>query len=245
MCALVPPSPLYPNFGWPSGDNSFYENEDITNTFLDFPLPDLTVAHQNVSSENNRILLDDNPVVMKKLNHNASERERRKKINAMFSSLRSCLPATNQSKKLSVSATVSQALKYIPELQEQVKKLIKKKEELSFQISGQRDLVYTDQNSKPEKGVTSYASTVSATRLGETEVMVQISSLQADKCSFGNVLSGVEEDGLVLVDASSSRSQGERLFYSLHLQMENGKVNSEELGDRLLYLYEKCGHSFT
>ncbi|KAG7574475.1 Myc-type basic helix-loop-helix (bHLH) domain [Arabidopsis suecica] len=243
MCALVPP--LYPNFGWPCGDISFYENEDVTNTFLDFPLPDLTVAHQNVSSENNRILLDDNPVVMKKLNHNASERERRKKINAMFSSLRSCLPATNQSKKLSVSATVSQALKYIPELQEQVKKLIKKKEELSFQISGQRDLVYTDQNSKPEKGVTSYASTVSATRLGETEVMVQISSLQADKCSFGNVLSGVEEDGLVLVDASSSRSQGERLFYSLHLQMENGKVNSEELGDRLLYLYEKCGHSFT
>lgn len=148
-------------------------------------------------------------------------------------------------KKLSVSATVSQALKYIPELQEQVKKLINKKEELSFQISGQRDLVYTDQNGKPEKGVTSYESTVSATRLGETEVMVQISSLQTGKCSFGNVLSGVEEDGLVLVDASSSRSQGERLFYTLHLLMDNCKLNSEELSDRLLYLYEKCGISCT
>ncbi|AEC09951.1 Transcription factor bHLH100 [Arabidopsis thaliana] len=242
MCALVPP--LYPNFGWPCGDHSFYETDDVSNTFLDFPLPDLTVTHENVSSENNRTLLD-NPVVMKKLNHNASERERRKKINTMFSSLRSCLPPTNQTKKLSVSATVSQALKYIPELQEQVKKLMKKKEELSFQISGQRDLVYTDQNSKSEEGVTSYASTVSSTRLSETEVMVQISSLQTEKCSFGNVLSGVEEDGLVLVGASSSRSHGERLFYSMHLQIKNGQVNSEELGDRLLYLYEKCGHSFT
>lgn len=94
MCALVPP--LFPNFGWPFGDLSFYDNDNVSNTFLDFPLPDLTVAHQNLSSGNNRELLD-NPVVMKKLNHNASERDRRKKINAMFSSLRSCLPATNQS----------------------------------------------------------------------------------------------------------------------------------------------------
>uniref|UniRef100_A0A1J3FML7 BHLH domain-containing protein n=1 Tax=Noccaea caerulescens TaxID=107243 RepID=A0A1J3FML7_NOCCA len=244
MCALVPP--VFPNFGWPCGDHSFYEKDDVTNPFLDFPLPGLTVAHQNVSSEKNRILELENPVVMRKLNHNASERDRRKKINAMFSSLRSCLPASDQSKKLSVSATVSQALKYIPELQEKVKKLIKKKDELSFQISGQRDLVYTNQNGKPEKkGVTGYASTVSATRLGETEVMVQISSLMTEKCSFANVLSGLEEDGFVLVDASSSRSQGERLFYTLHLQLDNCNLNSEELSDRLLYLYEKCGNSFT
>lgn len=95
MCALVPP--LFPNFGWPCGDHSFYEIDDVTNTLLDLPLPDLTVAHQNVSSGRNRILGLENPVVMKKLNHNASERDRRRKINAMFSSLRSCLPATDQS----------------------------------------------------------------------------------------------------------------------------------------------------
>lgn len=95
MCALVPP--VFPNFGWPCGDHSFYEKDDVTNPFLDFSLPDLTVAHQNVSSEKNRILELENPVVMRKLNHNASERDRRKKINAMFSSLRSCLPASDQS----------------------------------------------------------------------------------------------------------------------------------------------------
>lgn len=95
MCALVPP--LFPSFDWSCGDQSFYVNDDITNTFLDFSLPDLEVAHQNVSSERHGILEVKNLVVMKKLNHNASERDRRKKINAMFSSLRSCLPATDQS----------------------------------------------------------------------------------------------------------------------------------------------------
>ncbi|CAN6994430.1 transcription factor bHLH100 [Brassica rapa] len=243
MCALVPP--LFPHFDWPCGDQSFFVNDDLTNTFLDFPLPDLEVAHQNASSERHGVLEVKNQVVMKKLNHNASERDRRKKINTMFSSLRSCLPASDQSKKLSVSATVSHALNYIPELQEQVKQLIKKKDDLCFQISGQKDLVYADQNGNPEKGGTRYASTVSATRLGETEVMVQISSLQTVKCSFGNLLSGTEEDGLVLMDASSSRSQGERLFYTLHFQMNNCNLNFEELNDRLLYLYEKCGKSST
>ncbi|KAF8051011.1 hypothetical protein N665_1821s0005 [Sinapis alba] len=239
MCALVPPS--FPNFGWPYGDQSFYVNDDIANmTFLDFPLPELDVDHQNASLERHRTLGLENPVVMKKLNHNASERGRRKKINAMFSALRSCLPSTNLSKKLSVSATVSQALEYIPELQEQVNMLIRKRDELSFQSSSQKDLLNTNQNGKPEKEDTRYASTVSATRLGETGLMVQISSLQTVKCSFGNLLSGIEEDGLVLVDASSSRSQGERLFYTLHLQMDNCNLNFEELSNRLLYLYEKC-----
>ncbi|KAJ0259402.1 Transcription factor bHLH100 [Hirschfeldia incana] len=238
MCALVPP--LFPNFGWPCGDQSFYLNDDIANAFLDLPLPDLDVDHQNASAERHITLGVENPVVMKKLNHNASERYRRKKINTMFSALRSCLPSTNQSKKLSVSATVSQALEYIPELQEQVNMLIKKKDELSFQISGQKDLLNTNQNGKPEKGDTRYASTVSATRLGETGLMVQISSLQTAKCSFGNLLSRIEEDGLVLVDASSSRSQGERLFYTMHFQMDNCHLNFEELSSRLLYLFEKC-----
>ena len=49
----------------------------------------------SVSSE--VIGIDKNPVVTKKLKHNASERDRQKKINSLFSSLRSCLPASDQS----------------------------------------------------------------------------------------------------------------------------------------------------
>ncbi|CAH8268877.1 unnamed protein product [Arabidopsis lyrata] len=78
--------------------------------------------------------------------------------------------------------------------------------------------------------------------------MVQISSSKIHNFSISNVLGGIEEDGVVLVDVSSSRSQGERLFYTLHLQVENMddyyKINCEELSERMLYLYEKCENSF-
>ncbi|ESQ44378.1 hypothetical protein EUTSA_v10006189mg [Eutrema salsugineum] len=253
MCALVPP--MFPNFGWPTTgeyESYYLAGENLNNgTFLDFPVPETYgVAHHDqdslrasVSSEGNEI--DNNPVVIKKLNHNASERDRRKKINSMFSSLRSCLPASDQSKKLSIPQTVSRSLKYIPELQEEVKKLIQKKEELLVRVSGQRDI---EHNVKPQpKAVARYVSTVSATRLGDNEVMVQISSSKIHNFSISNVLSGLEEDGFVLVGVSSSRSHGERLFYTLHLrvdEIDNHKLNCAELSQRMLYLYEECGNSF-
>ncbi|KAJ0245853.1 Myc-type [Hirschfeldia incana] len=255
MCALVPP--VFPNFGWPSTGEyeSYYpagENLDDF-MFLDFTAPETygVEHHQeiqemlgaSVSSEGNEI--DNNPVVTKKLNHNASERDRRKKINSLFSSLRSCLPASDQSKKLSIPQTVTRSLKYIPELQGEVKKLIKKKEELLLRVSGQRAIEpYVDPQ---PKAVARYVSTISATKLGDNELMVQISSSKIYKFSISNVLSGLEEDGFVLVDVSSSRSHGERLFYSLHLQMgnlDNHQLTCEELSQRLLYLYEECGNTF-
>uniref|UniRef100_A0A1J3GRN6 Transcription factor ORG2 n=1 Tax=Noccaea caerulescens TaxID=107243 RepID=A0A1J3GRN6_NOCCA len=253
MCALVPP--LLPNFGWPSTgeyESYYLAGENLNNgTFLDFPVPETYgVVHQqnslgvSISSEGNGI--DNHPVVIKKLNHNANERNRRKKISSLFSSLRSCLPASHQSKKkLSIPQTVSRSLKYIPELQDQVKKLILEKEELLVRASGQIDI---EHYVKPQpKAVASYVSTVSATRLGDKEVMVQISSSKIHNFSISNVLSGLEEDGFVLVDVSSSSSQEERLFYSLHLQVDktdNYKLNCEELSQRMLYLYEECGNPF-
>ncbi|KAG2258187.1 hypothetical protein Bca52824_077481 [Brassica carinata] len=65
-----------------------------------------------------------------KHNRNANERDRRKKINSLFSSLRSSLPTLDQSRKLSISGTNSRSLKYIPEVNEQAKKLLQNKEEL-------------------------------------------------------------------------------------------------------------------
>ena len=148
-------------------------------------------------------------------------------------------------KKLSIPQTVSRSLKYIPELQEQVKKLIQKKEELLVRVSGQRAI---EHYVEPQpKAVARYVSTISATKLGDNELMVQISSSRNHNFSISNVLSGLEEDGFVLVDVSSSRSQGERLFYTLHLQMgnkHNYKLTCEELSQRMLYLYEECGNSF-
>ena len=144
-------------------------------------------------------------------------------------------------KKLSIPQTVSRSLKYILELQEEVKMLIQKKEELLVRVSGQRAI------EQQPKVVAHYVSTVSATRLGDHEMMVQISSSKINNFSISNVLSGLEEDGFVLVDVSLSRSQGERVFYTLHLQVDNidnDKLNCTELSQRMLYLYEECGNSY-
>ncbi|KAF8093056.1 hypothetical protein N665_0392s0026 [Sinapis alba] len=195
------------------------------------------------SSKGNGI--NNNSVVIKKLNHNANERNRRKETNSLFSSLRSCLPRPAEPKKLSIPQTVSRSLQYIQELQEQVKKLVQKKEDLLEQVSGQRE-----RHGKPQaKVVASYVSTVFATKLRDNEVMVQISSSKIHVCSIYNVLRGLEEDGFVLVDVSSSSSRGERLFYTLHLQVldkiDNYKLFCEELSQSILYLYDGCENSFS
>ncbi|CAH8392143.1 unnamed protein product [Eruca vesicaria subsp. sativa] len=248
MCELGPA--LFPKLGWElSGEHESYSTN--ATSFLDFPVPDMYAAahHEtslgvSVSSEVNGI--NNNSVMIKKLCHNANERNRRKKINSLFSTLRSCLPASDQLKKLSIPQTVLRTVKYIPELQEQVKKLTQKKEDLLERVSGQTDTKRCVIKPQPQ-AVSSYVSTVFATKHGDNEVMVQISSSKIHKFSIYNVLSGLEEDGFVVVDVSSSSSRGERLFYTLHLQVgktNNYKLICEEISQKILNLYEGSGNSF-
>ncbi|KAH0912266.1 hypothetical protein HID58_035587 [Brassica napus] len=242
---------FFPNFGRES--TGVYESYNIVRdnhnngTFLDFPVPNMygVVHHQtslvdSVSSEVNGI--DSNSVVMKKLNHNANERNRRKKINSLFTSLRSCLPDLDELKKLSIPKTVSRSVQYITELKKQANKLRQKKDDLLVRV-----LVQKERYVQPQpKVIAGYVSTVFATKLRDNEVMVQISSSKIHNFFIYNVLCGLEEDGFLIVDVSFLSSQGERIFYTLHLQLDtfdNYKLICEELSQRILYLYEKCGYS--
>ncbi|KAK1304176.1 hypothetical protein QJS10_CPB11g01563 [Acorus calamus] len=74
-----------------------------------------------------------------KLNHNAYERDRRRKLNSLFSSLQSLLPGIDQKNKMSVPTTISRILKYIPELQKHVEGLRRLKEEMVMKISRRGD----------------------------------------------------------------------------------------------------------
>lgn len=145
----------------------------------------------------------------RKISHNAYERDRRKQLNGLYSSLRSLLPDTDHTKKLSIPITVTKALKYIPELQKQVDGLEKKKEELSRG------------NCKP--GVLSMrenaAPIVSATCIDETDVMVQVSQLSntAGALPMSKCIKVLENEGLRVVSSSTSAFQN-KTFYSLHLQ---------------------------
>ncbi|GLT95823.1 hypothetical protein SLE2022_134850 [Rubroshorea leprosula] len=175
---------------------------------------------------------NDNPTTVRKLNHNAKERERRQKINGLFSSLRSLLPASHQVKKLTTPAIVSKVLKYIPELQQQVEAMVQKKEVLS-RIPGP---------GKQKKSVTGgcTAANISANRLSDTEVMLQLSTYKVHKTSLSDILVKLEEDGFLLINASSFESFEGRVFYNLHLQVDrNCRSEVQALSKKLLPLLQK------
>ncbi|XP_041027979.1 transcription factor ORG2-like [Juglans microcarpa x Juglans regia] len=158
------------------------------------------------------------PKMVQKLNHNASERERRKKMNGLYSSLRSLLPEADQMKKLSIPTTVSRMIKYIPELEQQVVGLIQRKEELLSRISRLVDQ-NTHQENQPFGSVAAWSSlsTVSASRVNDREIVIQIPTCEDQKTPLSEILLALEEDGLLLLNASSFEVFGGRAFYNLHL----------------------------
>ncbi|KAL5228899.1 hypothetical protein ABZP36_017164 [Zizania latifolia] len=167
----------------------------------------------------------------RKLSHNAYERDRRKQLNELYSSLRALLPDADHTKKLSIPTTVSRVLKYIPELQKQVENLERKKKALTVNA-----------NCKPgevSKMSESTAPVVSATCINDKEIMVHVSLLStvagATTLPLSKCIKVLENEGLHLISSSTSSLFGNRTFYSLHLQRSQAMTKEEcpALCDRL------------
>ncbi|KAG6430986.1 hypothetical protein SASPL_109061 [Salvia splendens] len=160
---------------------------------------------------------------MKKLNHNASERDRRKKMNTLYANLRSLLP--HQDHSLSIPATISRVLKYIPELQREVERLSERKERFISSSSLEFKKRRPNYNS---------AAAASATRITDAEVVIQTSMPKSDKCSLSEAILRLEEQGCVVVNASCFSSFQGRLFYNLHFQAQHGQViDAQELKEKV------------
>ncbi|CAO1943072.1 unnamed protein product [Urochloa humidicola] len=155
----------------------------------------------------------------RKLSHNAYERDRRKQLNELYSSLRSLLPDADHT-KLSIPTTVSRVLKYIPELQKQVDNLEKRKKEL------------TNANCKPGvlKTTEIIAPIVSATCLNDTEIMVQVSlrnNVAATTLPLSKCIKVLENEGLHLISSSTYSTFDNKTFYSLHLERSQRTMKEE------------------
>ncbi|XP_037415894.1 protein IRON-RELATED TRANSCRIPTION FACTOR 2-like [Triticum dicoccoides] len=152
----------------------------------------------------------------RKMSHNAYERDRRKQLNEQYSSLRSLLPDDDHTKKMSIPTTVSRVINYIPELQKEVDRLEKKKEELRRASCEQGAM---RQNTAP---------IVSATCLDDREIMVQVSlvSTMAGALPMSKCIKVLENQGLRLINSSTSAFQN-RTFYSLHLQRTQRTMSKE------------------
>ncbi|KMT15166.1 hypothetical protein BVRB_3g062800 [Beta vulgaris subsp. vulgaris] len=233
---LASMSPLCPTLGWEYpielGTNQAFDNFDLDSMFLaNFSSPQAQDNHRDNQELNDDVKQSDspqgtsstdhydNPILAKKLNHNASERDRRKKINDMYSSLRALLPATHQRKKLSIPATVGWVLEYIPQLQKEVDDLNHKKEHILSTISVQDgNPMEFIQEKKPRRSTikkTTSSCTISANRLGDKEMVIQISAFE--RISISEVLLVLEKNGYVVIDVSCFQSFGGTTFYNIHL----------------------------
>ncbi|KAJ1404174.1 Myc-type, basic helix-loop-helix [Sesbania bispinosa] len=238
-CPLLEEKPLSHNQNYLYKDHtdpSSSEYSSFTHQFSSSPQSQVVEIEKGSSATPS----SDPTMVIKKLNHNASERDRRRKINGLISSLRSLLPLSHQTKKMSIPVTISRVLKYIPELQQQVEGLTKKKEELLSRISRQGDAL----NKESQRKIIPYQNSdfvVSTNRLNDNEATIEISSFEVHKTPLSEILLCLENNGLLLLNASSSETFGRnRVFYNLHFQVEKThRLESDILTQKLLSICEK------
>ncbi|XP_068662842.1 transcription factor ORG2-like [Aristolochia californica] len=247
MCALSPP--WFPNYGWP------VELETI-NDPKSWPMDDAFASYScrgEVSSESLLRISSsppeadvevltprnsgDDPSTVKKLSHNANERDRRKKLNSLYASLRSLLPGSDQTKKLSIPTTVSRVLKYIPELQKQVELLTQRKEEILSKMSRQGDKTHPSGGKRGPTVVSSFP-TIVVSPIDDRELIVQIYTIDVKRSPLSKVLLNLEEEGLRVLNASAFAFLGDRVFYNLHLQVKGTPtMECGMLSEKLLSLY--------
>ncbi|XP_019186357.1 PREDICTED: transcription factor ORG3-like [Ipomoea nil] len=184
--------------------------------------------------------------MVKKLSHNASERDRRKKMNGLFSSLRSLLPASDQKARMSIPTTVSRVVKYIPELQKELERLQKKKQELTSRVNSWQKISKSPPEFNKRRRVMgghhhNRQSYLSATQVGERDIVIQICSKKGTQNLFADALSCLEQEGLVLLDSSTFQTSEDRVnFHTLHLQVQGIEMMEvDKLKEKLLSYFNE------
>ncbi|KAD3336263.1 hypothetical protein R6Q59_028511 [Mikania micrantha] len=215
---------------------------------------DFAPEYSNSSGEAAINGIGDQLMAAKKLNHNASERDRRKRVNDLYAFLRSLLPiSSDEKKKLSIPRTVSRVLKYIPELQNEVHMLRRKKEKLSScstSTTNTRQAHFDIKKQSEEDTIVKTKSSVisSVSILGDKEAIIQLisSSDQMNMNKETNLLSKVleyleqEENELVLINATTFKCSGQRmLLNTLHLRAQGyRKIDAETLKQKLVAFHQ-------
>jgi len=120
---------------------------------------------------------------------------------------------------LSIPATISRVLKYIPEIQKHVEGLIKRKEEILLRLSPQVNEAIISKESQQKKHSYNSGFVVSSSRLNDSEVAIQISCYTFHKFPLSEILLCLENDGLLLLNVSSYQTFGGRVFYNLHFKV--------------------------
>eukprot|EP01018_Ginkgo_biloba_P009283 Gb_33928 [translate_table: standard] len=213
---------LNPNSLTQDYDQLFVSGDDIFNSHQ------VLNCKRDIEREGRIINKEDVDILTtKKLSHNANERQRRRKLNVLYSKLRSLLPATSPAitkKKLSIPAVVCRVLKYIPQLRKQIEDLSRQREELLAitRISEETSyahaeppkvIIQSDLKSQyPHRHEFPNVTIVAA----ESELLV---TLYTDKTGllFSSLLLLLEEESLDLLNASTFVS-ADKVWHTLQLK---------------------------
>lgn len=126
-------------------------------------------------------------------------------------------------KKLSIPATVSRVLKYIPELQKQVERLEKRKAEMLSKLGCTKhdnvEQIHYAKRRRDEPRVVLSSPSIVASQVGDKEVVIQICATDVRNSPLSLVLQKLEDEGLQILNASTFTTAGERVFCTLQLKV--------------------------
>ncbi|WZY80002.1 hypothetical protein YC2023_026386 [Brassica napus] len=256
-------SPTLPSFLYPSFD----QPDEFKNYNINLHPHHINLAHSNGTNKksNNDQEEHQGSVLEKKLNHNASERDRRRKLNALYASLRALLPPSDQkvcarkksskpvkiirfynlemsiiytSRKLSIPKTVAGVVKYLPEQKQELQRLSRRKEELMERISNKTATLNHQQEQLRNRALMMGSIDSSSQKIAAnwiTNTEIAVQIATRKWTSISDILLRLEENGLNVISVSSSVSSTARIFYTLHLQMRGDCRVRLEELDGMLY----------
>ncbi|EPS74183.1 hypothetical protein M569_00579 [Genlisea aurea] len=158
-----------------------------------------------------------------------AERDRRKKMKHLYSTLSSLLPPPQDSsvtKRVSIPATISRAVEYIPELEKRVEGMISERQSLLLKKLSRR-----------RRNCLAHHLTV--TPINDELTVVQISAEARCDSSFSEAVMVLEMDGFVVLSASSFASSSGPTLLTLHLKSQL-KCDPEKVHEKLKPLFAAC-----
>ncbi|CAA7058995.1 unnamed protein product [Microthlaspi erraticum] len=230
-CVLL--SPLMP-----------YQSHDVCNP----------IANKNGGSSKKRSLCDtygtseankkdDDDRVSKKMRHREIERQRRQEVAALFKSLRDLLPFQYIQGKRSTSDHIVQAINYIKNLQNNIKKLSEKKNRIKKSLPGTN--IFTEECTSSLTSSSTLSSSCSC--VGDKHITVVVMPclvgveiiisccLGRNKSCLSSVLQMLaQEQRLSIVSCLSTRLP-QRFHHTIVSQVDDGmKINISELKEKLV-----------
>lgn len=196
----------------------------------------------NNNNNNNNDSNNDDDNKKKKMVHREIERQRRKEMATLYSSLRSLLPLQFIKGKRSISDHMNEAVNYIKYMQNNIKELGAKRDELKKKKKLSNYYHHHDNNDKPTSSTNRYF-TLHESDSGVLGIEITGGAAAAAGEEEGVTLSEilgllVEEEGLEVLSYLSSKVNG-RLVHSVQCEVVNSNsVDLFELRRKLASLIQ-------